>query len=66
MKVIINDENNIGIDWRGRQGEIVAVVKTSKISGHKRKYWTEYIVQFESPKEWSFFRKEDFIRLKVK
>jgi len=63
MKVIINDENSIPLDYRGRQGELVAVVKDSKISGKKRKYWTEYIVQFDSPREWSYFKREEFVRI---
>lgn len=43
-------------DWDGKRGVVVAIVKDSAIDDVKRKTWTEYIVQFSQPFEWSYFK----------
>ena len=60
-RIIINDDKNILRSFRGRRGEIVATVRDSFISGHKRIYLKEYIVQFDHPLEWSYFGRFDFV-----
>jgi len=52
MNVRIKNSLNIGDDWRGRIGEIVAIVKDRR--------YKEYIIQFTNPTEWSYFKKKEF------
>ena len=60
MKVIIHND----VLYNGRQGEVVAVVKQSYVDGTKRKCRTEYIIQFDHPKEWNYFRRDTFKQVK--
>ena len=63
MKVKINLNRN-GL-FSGMIGEVVCKVKKDiAYDGWKKKVITHYIVQFRDPYEWSYFRRDDFKKIK--
>ena len=59
-KVRIKSTNDIDIAWRDEMGVILAEARQLYIDGFKKKYKTEYIVQFKKPLEWSYFKRKEF------
>ena len=51
------------MDWDGKQGRVVAIVRESFVDGYKRKSHQEYIVQFKNPTEWCWFTKKEIKKI---
>jgi hypothetical protein len=58
-KVRVKNVTTCEPDLVGKIGELIAIAKARYISGHKKIYRTEYIVQFKNPPEWTYYKRNE-------
>lgn len=66
MRVRIKDNVEEPVNFRGRIGTVIGKGRQTVTSGKKKRIITDYIVQFTRPAEWSWFSRNEFVKLKGK
>ncbi|RLG10265.1 hypothetical protein DRN73_08210 [Candidatus Pacearchaeota archaeon] len=67
LQAIMHVKSNLtdtNFQYYGRAGDVVCKVKDSFVDGERRRIFTYYIVQFKSPYKWSFFKRNEFRKVK--